>query len=116
MLYEVITLGFLDLIIRSMTLVLMHIVITSYSIHYTKLYETFVKQGFYLEHIFIKPEYHKFGIGRLMIDHAKRISKNTGINNMLIFVYLRIMYAIRSYYGRFEKWGTSKGMGSFTTF
>jgi len=48
--------------------------------------ETFVKQGFYLEHIFIKPEYHKFGIGRLMIDHAKRISKNTGINNMLIFV------------------------------
>ncbi|MFO7658287.1 MAG: GNAT family N-acetyltransferase [Bacteroidales bacterium] len=48
--------------------------------------ETLVKKGFYLEHIFIRPEYHKFGIGRLMIDHAKKISKNTGINNMLIFV------------------------------
>jgi len=48
--------------------------------------ETFVKKGFYLEHIFIKPDYHKFGIGRLLIEHAKMISKNIGINNLLIFV------------------------------
>jgi len=48
--------------------------------------ETFVKKGFYLEHIFIRPEYHKFGIGRLMIDHAKKISENNGIDNLLIFV------------------------------
>jgi GNAT superfamily N-acetyltransferase len=48
--------------------------------------ETFVKKGFWLEHIFIKPDYHKFGIGRLMINHAKSISKNMGTNNLLIFV------------------------------
>lgn len=48
--------------------------------------ETFVKKGFWLEHIFIRPEYHKFGIGRLMIDHAKKISENNGIDHLLIFV------------------------------
>ena len=48
--------------------------------------ETFVKKGFYLEHLFIRPEYHKFGIGRLMIDHAKKISRNKGIGSLLIFV------------------------------
>jgi GNAT superfamily N-acetyltransferase len=48
--------------------------------------ETFVKKGFWLEHLFIKPDYHKFGIGRLMIDHAKMISKTMGISNLLIFV------------------------------
>lgn len=48
--------------------------------------ETFVKKGFWLEHIFIKPDYHRLGIGRLMIDHAKMISKTIGINNLLIFV------------------------------
>jgi maltose O-acetyltransferase len=48
--------------------------------------ETFVKKGFWLEHIFIWPDYHKLGIGRLMIDHAKMISKNKGITNLLIFV------------------------------
>ena len=57
--------------------------------------ETFVKKGFYLEHIFIRPEYHKFGIGRLMIDHAKKISENNGIDNLLIFVdpYAKGFYA-----------------------
>jgi len=48
--------------------------------------ETFVKKGFWLEHIFIKPDYHKVGIGRLMIAHVKLISKNIGINDLLIFV------------------------------
>lgn len=48
--------------------------------------ETFVKQGFWLEHIFIRPGYHKFGIGRLMINHAKMTSKAMGIDNLLIFV------------------------------
>jgi hypothetical protein len=48
--------------------------------------ETLVKKGFWLEHIFIKPDYHKFRIGRLMIDHAKMISKAIRINHLLIFV------------------------------
>ena len=48
--------------------------------------ETFVKKGFWLEHLFIRPDYHKFGLGRLMIDHAKMISKKMGINDLLIFV------------------------------
>ena len=48
--------------------------------------ETFVKKGFWLEHIFIKPEYHKLGIGLLLINHAKRVSKDFGISDLLIFV------------------------------
>ena len=48
--------------------------------------ETFVKKGFWLEHIFIKPEYHKLGIGLLLINHAKQVSKDFGITNLLIFV------------------------------
>jgi len=48
--------------------------------------ETHVKKGFWLEHIFIKPDYHKLGIGRLLIEHAKQISKNMGISDLLIFV------------------------------
>jgi maltose O-acetyltransferase len=47
--------------------------------------EIFVKKGFWLEHIFLKPEYHKMGIGRVLIEHAKCISKNNGISNLLIF-------------------------------
>ena len=36
--------------------------------------DTLVKKGFWLEHIFIKPEYHKLGIGVLLINHAKQVS------------------------------------------
>lgn len=48
--------------------------------------EIFVQNGFWLEHIFIIPDFHKFGIGRILINHAKEISKNKGIDNLLIFV------------------------------
>lgn len=48
--------------------------------------DTFVKKGFWLEHLFIKPEYHKLGIGMLLMNHAKQISKGLGITNLLIFV------------------------------
>ena len=48
--------------------------------------ETFVKKGFWLEHIFIKPKYHKQGIGLLLINHAKHVSKDFGISDLLIFV------------------------------
>ncbi len=48
--------------------------------------EVFVEKGFWLEHIFILPKYHKMGIGRLMIDHAKQVSKTKGIKMLKIFV------------------------------
>jgi maltose O-acetyltransferase len=48
--------------------------------------EIFVQKGFWLEHIFIRPDYHNFGIGKQMINHAKTISEKMGIRNLLIFV------------------------------
>ena len=48
--------------------------------------EIFIKKRFWLEHIFIKPDYHKLGIGRIMIDHAKIISRDSGISDLMIFV------------------------------
>jgi|ERR1035437_633217 GNAT superfamily N-acetyltransferase len=48
--------------------------------------DTFVKKGFWLEHLFIKPEYHKFGIGGLMMNHAKQVSRDLGVTDLLIFV------------------------------
>lgn len=48
--------------------------------------EILVKKGFWLEHIFIRPDYHKFGIGRQLINHSKSISEKMGIRNLLIFV------------------------------
>lgn len=48
--------------------------------------DTFVKKGFWLEHLFIKPEYHKLGIGGLMLNHAKQVSRDLGIRDLLIFV------------------------------
>jgi len=34
---------------------------------------------------FIRPDYHNFGIGIQMINHAKNISQKMGIRNLLIF-------------------------------
>jgi GNAT superfamily N-acetyltransferase len=48
--------------------------------------EIFVQKGFWLEHIFIKPEYHKMGMGRMMIDHVKQIAISKEITNLLIFI------------------------------
>ncbi|MBN1927081.1 MAG: GNAT family N-acetyltransferase [Prolixibacteraceae bacterium] len=48
--------------------------------------EVFVEKGFWLEHIFILPEYHKMGIGSLLIKHAKQLSKKKGIESLKIFV------------------------------
>lgn len=48
--------------------------------------EILVQKGFWLDHIFIKPDYHGFGIGKQMINHAKNISDKIGIQNLLIFV------------------------------
>lgn len=56
--------------------------------------EIFVQKGFWLEHIFIRPDYLEFGIGRQLINHAKKNSKTMGINKLLIFVdpYARGFY------------------------
>lgn len=48
--------------------------------------DTFVKKEFWLEHLFIKPQYHKLGIGGLMLNHAKQVSRDLGIRDLLIFV------------------------------
>jgi len=48
--------------------------------------EIFVKQGFWLEHMFIKPEYHKLGVGVMLMNHAKQVSRDLGIRDLLIFV------------------------------
>jgi maltose O-acetyltransferase len=68
----------------------MNLVIGFYSITENKddFYsgDTFVKKGFWLEHLFIKPEYHKQGIGVLMINHAKQVSRDSGIRDLFIFV------------------------------
>ena len=48
--------------------------------------KVFVAKGFWLEHIFIKPEFHKLGIGRQLIKHACIAAKDKGINKLMIFV------------------------------
>jgi GNAT superfamily N-acetyltransferase len=54
----------------------------------------FIQKGFWLEHIFIVPEYHGNGVGRLLINHARYISNEKGISNLMIFVdpYARGFY------------------------
>lgn len=48
--------------------------------------DVFVKKGFWLEHIFIKPEYHRQGIGQLLIKHVKKICQAMGVETLSIFV------------------------------
>ena len=48
--------------------------------------DTFVKKGFWLEHLFVKPEYHKLGIGTVMMNHAKQVSRDLVIPELFIFV------------------------------
>lgn len=56
--------------------------------------EVFVQKGFWLEHIFIRPEYQRQGMGQALTDHAKQIAKSKGIDALLIFVdpYARGFY------------------------
>ena len=48
--------------------------------------KVFVEQGYWLEHIFILPQYHKRGIGRKLINHLLDIAKTKNIKEILIFV------------------------------
>lgn len=45
-----------------------------------------IQKGYWLEHFFILPEYQGKGIGRLLIEHAKLVSKELGIEELFIFV------------------------------
>lgn len=47
--------------------------------------EVLVKQGYYLEHIFILPLYHNRGIGSSLIQHMKQHFFNMSINNIFVF-------------------------------
>ena len=48
--------------------------------------EVFIEKGFWLEHLFIRPEYHRCGIGRLLVEHAMNIAKGRNIDRLLVFV------------------------------
>lgn len=48
--------------------------------------DVFVKKGIWLEHIFVKPEYHRQGAGRLLIKHVKKICQAMGVETLSIFV------------------------------
>jgi maltose O-acetyltransferase len=47
--------------------------------------EVFVKKGFWLDHLFVDPSYHRMGIGTLLIRHIKMIASKNEIRNLLIF-------------------------------
>jgi GNAT superfamily N-acetyltransferase len=70
--------------------VLQDVVVGFYSI--VKVPEDFlagdilVKKGYWLEHIFILPRFHKQGIGNKLIKHAIQIAKEKGITSIKVFV------------------------------
>ncbi|MBN2520833.1 MAG: GNAT family N-acetyltransferase [Bacteroidales bacterium] len=45
-----------------------------------------VEKGFWLEHIFVLPDFHKKGIGTNLIKHAINFSKKNRIKKLMIFV------------------------------
>jgi maltose O-acetyltransferase len=48
--------------------------------------DVFVPKGFWLEHIFILPEFHHLGIGRELIRHIRHLAPTHEIEKLLIFV------------------------------
>jgi len=48
--------------------------------------EVFVKKGFWLEHIFILPGFHKMGIGTKLMKHAISYCKENDIDKLQVFV------------------------------
>lgn len=67
-------------------------------VHNTKEFcsgEVFVQKGFWLEHLFIRPEFQHQGIGRVLTDHAIQVAKSKGVDALLIFVdpYAKGFYA-----------------------
>ena len=45
-----------------------------------------VEKGWWLDHMFVAPEYHRRGIGRSMIAHVKSVAAERGVGRLLIFV------------------------------
>lgn len=66
------------------------VVVGYYSIVYNPEDQTFGKvfmqSGYWMEHIFIRPQYMLKKIGTKLINHLKSICKDNGINYLLIFV------------------------------
>lgn len=48
--------------------------------------DVFVNKGYWLEHLFIRPDFLKQGIGRIIIDHAKALCISMRIDSLMIFV------------------------------
>jgi maltose O-acetyltransferase len=48
--------------------------------------EVFVEQGWWLDHMFIVPQYQKQGIGSFCMEHLKTICSEMGISVIRIFV------------------------------
>ena len=48
--------------------------------------KVFVSKGFWLEHIFIKPEYHGLRVGRQLMEHTMQIALTKEIETLWIFV------------------------------
>jgi maltose O-acetyltransferase len=48
--------------------------------------EVFIPKGFWLDHMFIYPEFHRLGIGREMIRHIQKNAPALRIEKLLIFV------------------------------
>lgn len=45
----------------------------------------FMKEGYWMNHIFIRPEYIRQGIGLKLINHLKEFCKNSDINILMVF-------------------------------
>jgi GNAT superfamily N-acetyltransferase len=47
--------------------------------------KVFIMQGYWLEHIFIRPMFMRKGIGLILIEHAKRYCRRNSIDFLFIF-------------------------------
>lgn len=47
--------------------------------------EIFIQHGYWLEHLFILPQYHKLYLGKSLIEHAKSALKKEKIKQFLVF-------------------------------
>lgn len=48
--------------------------------------DVLIKKGYWLEHIFVLPDYQRQGIGVNLVEHAKSICRGSGIQSLHIFV------------------------------
>ena len=48
--------------------------------------EVFMKKGFWMEHIFVSPDYQQMGVGSKLVKHVKSTCRIKGIQKLQIFV------------------------------